>query len=112
MKSLHSAVVAFLLVSGASVSAGAFTPQVCRGYDEGYEVYTDCYGMTLTGQALEAARVRELVSMNMSPAEIAEKLGVRVAAIRSAQPTCPRGATYVASEKASDGPGYIVRCVQ
>lgn len=112
MKLLFSAAVISLLATGAALPATAFTPQVCRGYDEGYEVYTDCYGMALTGRALRDAQVRELVSMNKSPTEIAERLGVHVATIRSAQPTCPRGSAYIASGKAPGEQGYIVWCVE
>lgn len=112
MKFMFSAAVIALLATGAALPAAAFTPQVCRGYDEGYDVYTDCYGMALTGRALRDAQVRELVSMNRSPSEIAERLGVHVATIRSSQPTCPRGSAYVASERAPGEQGYIVRCVE
>lgn len=56
MKLSHIAAISCLLAVRIDLPAAAFTPQVCRQPVEGYDTFTDCYGMELTGAALRAAR--------------------------------------------------------
>lgn len=112
MKLAHIAAAVCLMTAGLEVPpAQATTPQVCRQPVEGYETYTDCYGMELTGSMLRAARAREMASMKRPAKEIADELGVQLLTVRAMQPACPRGATYVESERAADGQGFIVHCI-
>lgn len=47
MKLFHVAAIACLMTAGIDSPASAFTPQVCRQPVEGFDAYTDCYGMHL-----------------------------------------------------------------
>lgn len=111
MKVSHIAAVACLMTVGIDFPAAAFTPQVCRQPVEGYDTFTDCYGMELTGAALRAAQAREMASMNKTPGDITKALGGYMMIVRAAQPTCPRGSTFVGSEQSLDGQSYLVHCV-
>jgi len=64
------------MTAAFTIPAYAFSPQVCRQSVAGYETFTDCYGMEITGVALRDAQVREMVSMKRPAREIASELGV------------------------------------
>lgn len=106
-----SYVVAFatLLTVGVDFPAASETPQVCLGHDEGFEVFTDCYGMTLTGNALRDAQIREMVQMRRTPSEIASTLGVRITTLSPGNQVCPPGLTHIPdlSGTESSQPGAV-----
>lgn len=52
-----------------------------------------------------------MANMKQAPSDIAKVLGGQLMTVRAAQPTCPRGSTFVGSEQASDGQSYLVHCV-
>lgn len=91
MRKLLFPAAMLMLAAAMDIPSNAASPQVCRGHDEGSEVFTDCYGTALTGNALRDAQIRELERNGRFSAESASVIGIQILTLPADQTTCPLG---------------------